>query len=333
MNKNLKIFYRRMAIFLFLLNSGIIVFAQDFYFSDFQHNLIYYNPAYAGIRTIPEVSATYRNQWPGLSNAFVTYGTSYIQPLDVLHGGVAVKLSNDVLGDGTIKNTAIDAIYSYYIDVNRDFKISAGLQTSYHFMNFSPGSLIFESDLSNGTGGPTSSENLAAYSKKFLDFTLGFAGTYSDRYTFGLAVHHLMQPEQSVSSTNNDILHRKYTVHFSAEIPLVSAYMEEGPSLNPGIVFEQQYTYQHLTYGSNLNINPIICGIWLRQNMAFKFDALIILLGISQTNYTFAYTYDANLTGGRFFSPKMGAHEVTFLLHFQYKSKRKKIRAIKCPKF
>ena len=332
MFNNQKVTYIILISSLFI-NNGAIVLSQDFYFSDFQHNLIYYNPAYAGIKTITEVSATYRNQWPGLSNAFITYGTSYIQPLDVLHGGVAVKVTNDDLGGGTIRNTAINAIYSYYIDVNRDFKISAGLQTTYNFKNFSPGNLIFESDFSNSNGATIPTENLAAYSRKYLDFGVGFMGTYSDRYTFGFAVHHLMQPKESFSMTNDDILHRKYTVHFSAEIPLVSAYQIEGPRLNPGIIFEQQYVYQHLTYGSNLNFNPIFCGIWLRQNLSFNFDALIFLLGISQTNYTFAYTYDVNLSGGKFFSPKMGAHEVTFLLHFQYKSKRKKMRAIKCPKF
>ena len=305
MFKNQKIISILLISGLFFSN-GIVVLSQDFYFSNIQHNLIYYNPAYAGIKTISEVSATYRNQWPGLSNAFITYGASYIQPLDVLHGGVALKVTNDDLGNGTIRNTAINAIYSYYINVTPDFKVSAGLQATYNFKNFSPGSLIFESDLSNTAGGNASSENLAAYSRKYLDFGVGFMGTYSDKYTFGFAVHHLTQPKESYSTTNEDILHRKYTVNFSADIPLISAYQEEGPSLNPGVIFEQQYVYQHLTYGSNLNLSPIICGIWLRQNLSFNFDALIILLGISQTNYTFAYTYDVNLSGGKIFFSKDG---------------------------
>ncbi len=60
-------------------------------------------------------------------------------------------------------------------------------------------------------------------------------------------------------------------------------------------------------------------GAWLRQNLNFNFDALIISAGISWEKYNISYNYDVNLKKLSFLSTKMAAHEVTFLYRFEYK--------------
>ena len=64
-------------------------------------------------------------------------------------------------------------------------------------------------------------------------------------------------------------------------------------------------------------------GAWMRQNIQFNFDALIVSAGISFEKYNISYSYDVNLKKINFLSTKMAAHEVTFLYRFEYKEEQK----------
>ncbi|PLX20501.1 MAG: hypothetical protein C0597_04085, partial [Marinilabiliales bacterium] len=64
----------------------------------------------------------------------------------------------------------------------------------------------------------------------------------------------------------------------------------------------------------------------------FKFTGVVLMLGYITDYSTFAYSYDVPFYLGGISGIISGAHEVTFLYKFMYKSKRKKIKAIKCPK-
>ena len=79
-------------------------------------------------------------------------------------------------------------------------------------------------------------------------------------------------------------------------------------------------------------IMGIIAGIYARQSLKFKFDAIIILLGTRFRNLSLYYCYDINLSGADSRFTNLAAHEVTFLYDMQYKRKRNKRGAIKCPK-
>ncbi|MBN2349695.1 MAG: PorP/SprF family type IX secretion system membrane protein [Bacteroidales bacterium] len=325
--KNLYIFF-----LLFFIVTEQVSFSQDLIFSNYFSNGLYYNPAYVGLLQNPELSVTYRNQWPGLSASFVTYAASYAQPLEVLHGGLGVYINNDVQQKGIISNTMISGMYSYYVNLTPVIRVSSGLQASYYFKTLSTSGLVFESDIQNNMGIPGQNETIQGYTKSFPDFSLGFIAEIDKKYSFGLAVHHLLQPEVSSESVIADKLARKYTVSAQARFDLKSSGFENSTSIQPGIIFQQQQSFQQLSYGVTYIMKPISMGVWLRQDLNFNYDACIISIGYLHTNFNFVYSYDVNLSGGRFFFTKMGAHEVTFLLNLEYKSKRKKIRAIKCPK-
>ena len=69
----------RLTIFAVILFTWGIGQAQDPQFSQFYANPLFLNPALAGFIDCGRVNLNYRNQWPSLANAYITYSASYDQ--------------------------------------------------------------------------------------------------------------------------------------------------------------------------------------------------------------------------------------------------------------
>ena len=70
---NLKIFFILLVIRFFIAETS----AQDYTYSQFYANPLYLNPAMAGSEYCPRLILNYRNQWPSLPEAFVSYSASF----------------------------------------------------------------------------------------------------------------------------------------------------------------------------------------------------------------------------------------------------------------
>src|SRR5256885_16199202 len=96
-------------------------FAQDPEFTQFYANPLYLNPAFAGSARCPRLNLNYRNQWPALSGTFVTSSASFDQHFDGLSGGLGLLVLNDKAGEGTLTTTNISLMYSYQLNITREF--------------------------------------------------------------------------------------------------------------------------------------------------------------------------------------------------------------------
>ena len=81
--------------------------------SQFYANPLYLNPALTGATICPRLIGNYRNQWPAVGNAFITYNASYDQYVDFVHGGVGLLFTADRAGGGNLNTTAISLVYAY----------------------------------------------------------------------------------------------------------------------------------------------------------------------------------------------------------------------------
>ena len=90
------------VLLLILLQTGHGQSLPDPHFSQFYANPLYLNPAMAGANICPRVIFNYRNQWPALSQTFVTYNASFDMYIDKLHGGIGLDFIADRAGDGHI---------------------------------------------------------------------------------------------------------------------------------------------------------------------------------------------------------------------------------------
>jgi len=329
--------YLYISLLVVIISIADSVNAQDPHFSQFYANYLYLNPAFAGAVRCPRMTLNYRNQWPALGSAYVTYSASYDQHVDELEGGLGALLINDVQADGAITTTIINGIYTYTLNVNRTLSITGGFQATYiqKKLNWD---FIFP-DMMHPLYGPIfpTHEDFVPTDKKIgiWDFSTGFIG-FTRRYFGGIACHHLTEPQESWRNSSSPVLPRKWTVHFGTEIPLRARRFKRGElSISPNILFQQQQNYQQMDYGIYLNRNSIVGGIWMRHNVFGKLaphaDSFIMLLGFIQSKIKFAYSYD--LTISKLKNSTLGAHEVSFSMIFNCRQKRKKFRSISCPSF
>lgn len=321
-----------LIIILVLSFSGVNL-AQDPHFSQYYANRLYLNPAFAGSEICPRFSMNYRNQWPGLGHSFVTYTASFDAYVSAVNGGVGLQLINDVQGDGVIKTTGLDAMYSYTLEVSKRFNIAGGFQASYVQRKLDWGSLVFPDMIDEYYGiiYDTKETTPVSLSKDYFDFSAGAVG-FGQNFYFGVAVHHLAQPEESFYNSSDAILPRKYTAHFGAKIPLQHRNYQRGElSLSPNFMYQRQLDFEQLNYGLYLQRKSVTFGVWVRNNLDFHFDSFIMLIGFVQDQFKFSYSYD--LTVSNIAKETLGAHEVSLAYQFPCRLPSVKRKAIKCPEF
>jgi type IX secretion system PorP/SprF family membrane protein len=316
--------FKRFVIVLGLISTVGLgdLFAQDPEFTQFYANPLYLNPAFAGTARCPRVCFNYRNQWPGISGTFVTYSASYDQHIDAIGGGVGLIMTNDRAGQATINTTNISGIYSYQLNVSREFSIKMGLQATFMQKSVDWTKLNFGDMIDPRRGFIYNTNEVPGVTNKTnVDFSAGVLG-YSRKYFFGFAVHHITEPDEGFLGTSK--LPMKYTGHAGAVIPLGGKYSES--SISPNILFQKQQDFQQLNLGVYVTKGPIVGGVWYRNA-----DSFILLVGFQQDLFKFGYSYDVTIS--KLTNATAGSHELSFQMQFQCKPKKKKFRTISCPSF
>lgn len=316
--------FKRFVIVLGLISTVGLgdLFAQDPEFTQFYANPLYLNPAFAGTARCPRVCFNYRNQWPGISGTFVTYSASYDQHIDEIGGGIGLIMTNDRAGQATINTTNISGIYSYLLNVSREFSIKMGLQATFMQKSVDWTKLNFGDMIDPRRGFIYNTNEVPGVTNKTnVDFSAGVLG-YSRKYFFGFAVHHITEPDEGFLGTSK--LPMKYTGHAGAVIPLGGKYSES--SISPNILFQKQQDFQQLNLGIYITKGPIVGGVWYRNA-----DSFILLVGFQQDLFKFGYSYDVTIS--KLTNATAGSHELSFQMQFQCKPKKKKFRTISCPSF
>lgn len=326
-------------IFIVICSSIMCVsfgYSQDAQFSQYFAHPLYLNPALAGNKVCPRLTLNYRNQWPSISNGFVTYSASYDQYVEALHGGVGVMFVSDQAGGGIISTNAITGMYSYRFNVSDHLIASMALQGAYQFNKLDWGKLIFEDQINTrqGTINPTSEKPPSNESVGFADFGAGILLGYNEKLYGGVAVHHLSEPDIAFYDNGKSNLDMKITAHAGAIFSVAGDYSRDDPSdiwaISPQILYQQQGKFHQLNAGIYLNAFPFVGGFWYRHNFENP-DAVIAMLGIQYDALKIEYSYD--YTVSKLGNASGGAHEVSLVYQFRCIEKMRKIRPLDVPNF
>jgi len=335
---NLKMLkFIKFTLFVFLIGMlGQYAKGQDVTYSQFYANPLYLNPALAGVEYCPRISAVYRNQWPALPGAFVSYSVAYDQYVEFLHGGLGMIVNYDKAGEAAISNISVNTMYAYRLNISENVMTNFALQAGYMQRSTQWDDFIFGSQIDPATGnirppGPIPSGFSQSIST--VDFGGGILLGINEKYFIGAAANHLMQPDVGFFSEGDNLLNMKITVHAGANIELQKGYSRtrsSGFSIAPNILYQQQGYYRHLNLGAYLTASYFTLGLWYRN--AFENpDAVIISLGAVYRELRFGYSYD--ITVSKLSTATGGAHEVSLAWIFQCDKKSKRGKAIKCPSF
>jgi type IX secretion system PorP/SprF family membrane protein len=299
---------------------SVAVYAQDLHYSNLHENYYQLNPSFITHVEKLSMHLSYRNQWPGSSD-FVTYSGAFFSTFKSLKSTVGVQLFRDDQGRGIINSTDFSLIYGYRTRITNYLSFATGISGSYYMYTVDLSKLEFENNQASGIYNNGGSD--------FFDFSAGLEFDIIEQTWIGISISHITSPEISPGQT----LNRKYCLGYRGSYNLSNKKNYQQKIIEPLIVTTLQRNFSELIYGLRIKYSKILGGIYLRQSYSFNFDALIILLGINFKNTSFIYTYDINLSGVESRFNKLASHEVTFLFNFEYKLRRNKKGAIKCPKF
>ncbi len=329
----------RYVFFAGILSLVSVVKAQDPEFSQFYANPLYLNPAMAGTAECARINLNYRNQWPSLTKAFITYNISYDQNLSSINSGFGMLVTNDRQGDGALNTTMASLIYTYNLQVTQGLYIRFGVKGTYYQQRLDWDKLIFADQINpiNGSIDPVSDQPPPEKSNiSTVDFSAGTVLNYYDKFMIGFAADHLTQPDISFYDNSSNKLLIRYTVHGGVAINLSRGTLGHinysDIALEPHILYMRQGDFQQINGGLYVTRKPVVLGVWFRHNFQNP-DAVVFLVGLSFKNINFGYSYDMGVssTGGGV----LGAHEISFSWNFCIlkEDKKRRIRAIKSPLF
>jgi type IX secretion system PorP/SprF family membrane protein len=302
---------RRLFV-LFVFFFPKILFGQDPGFSQFYANPLYLNPAFTGTTELPRTVINYRNQWPQKGATYTTYSLSYDQISKKMNTGFGIQIYHDKELNNVLNTTSAAFSYSYHIKFDHESFMTLGLQAGMVLKQFNASSLIFPSEI-NQLSGLISGTSLMAYSdekKIYPDFAMGAMGQHNDIF-WGASVHHLTQPDESIiEGDQKGKLPMKVTIHGGARSRrLHHGLLSREFTLSPNIIYQQQGSFKQLNFGVYMIEKSFQFGIWYRNNIDIRPDAIITSVGFAKERFQFGYSFDFSLS--KLSNYSHGSHEIS----------------------
>ncbi len=334
---------RQVLCFCVIVFLGNKSFAQDPQFSQYYAAPLYLNPALVGIHQKGSFGVNYRNQWPNIEAQFETYSVYIDNHFEDQYSSVGMIVTSDREGIVGLQSNTIGLQYAYQLQLNYLWTFRPGVEVAYTMRDINFGKLTF-GDQFDATGqvNPVSAETLDT-GEKARFFDLAFGGIfYNPNMWIGGAVHHLTEPNQSLTGENSS-LPRRVSVHGGYRIPMgVSrrpAGREEGErSLTPTFSYRSQGEFDQLDLGAFVTLDPLLLGAWYRGIPVRKVEgvanseSIIFMIGVKQERTSIGYSFDYTIsdlgigTGG--------AHEISFTYSFSLADPSKPpldARRLRCP--
>ena len=88
----------------------LVTYSQDPQFTQFYANSLHLNPALAGKDLSPRFHSGYRNQWPEIKNAYVTYNLEYDDFIEKIHGGLGFQFLHDKTANGVLNTNLLSYV-------------------------------------------------------------------------------------------------------------------------------------------------------------------------------------------------------------------------------
>ena len=303
---------------------------QDAVYSQFMFDALSVNPGLAGINDYHKLSGGFRDQWVQINHAYLTYFASYDQKIEPLRSGIGFQVYRDVAGS-VYSYTSVELFYSYQFEPVRNFLVSPGLQIAVAQRAFNTNMLTFpEGNPFTGNGGLTMLENRTAV---YPDVGFGVVVNYSDRYSLGVAAHHLNGPVETLSEINKKRTPMSLSAHIISYFPFRFGKFDKLEMIfSPGAYIRKQQHQNFIMAGANIAYDPVFIGFWFRGSSAAGFhpEAAIFMVGLEHSDSRIVYNYDFKLATAKGNFPATGAHEIvlTWKIH-----PKKRMHAIKCSKY
>lgn len=332
----------RFNILLFFMLFYIFAKAQDPQLTQYFASPLYLSPSFAGSTQGTRAVMNFRDQWPAIPGAFITYLMSIDHNLYKYNSGIGLLFLRDQAGSGHLSTTNFGLQYSYNIVINRKFSIRPGMYFYYSQRNIDFNRLVFNDQLNLDENNPSSIETPTFRKTGFLDYTISAIG-FTRQYWGGFQIAHLLKPNESLRQEGISERPVIYYLMGGGKVPLkgqIGKISEE--SLQFSFIYKSQQKYDQADLGVYWYKRPLVVGFWYRGIPLFKHysssyannDALAVMVGYQVEDWKIGYSYDFTIS--RLAMKSAGSHEISVIYEFNKNQKiteKSKKVIIPCSKF
>lgn len=316
------------------------VMAQDPHFTQFYAAPTYLSPAFAGTTVQNRFALQFRDQWPAIPGAFVSYNLAADQYLGNLNSGIGFIATRDQAGSGALSSTSCALQYAYEIHLKHKVFLRPALQIGYASRSVDYSKLVFNDQLSRG-GEVATYEYYDGRKQGYADIGSGLL-FFTPKIWFGVSLQHMNQPNQSLLESES-VLPRQFNMHGGYRFKLRSGGMvrKDQQSIVAAFNYRAQGKFDQLDIGAYYERDPIFAGLWYRGLPVKSYqpgyannDAIAVLVGFKVGDWRFGYSYDITLS--RLALNSGGAHEITTIFELADKRKKRSMarrRVVPCAKF
>jgi type IX secretion system PorP/SprF family membrane protein len=335
-------------IFIRMLLMGMVAFlsiaavAQDIHFSQFTEAPLNRNPAFAGIVNGDiRVQSVFRSQWNSVANAYKTasLNAEYKMKIGNLNDFITagIQLFQDKAGTIELTTSHVLPALNYHksLSSSRSMYLSVAFMGGLVQRRFDRSKMTTNSQYEGRGDGERFPKTRYSYldGSVGLSFNANFGQKPENNLIIGAAYHHFNQPKNSFYRVNNIVLDPKYV--FSAGVKFG---VTEMTTLRLEADHMQQGTYQEtlagvlygLKMGSDFDRPDYILhgGAFLRWN-----DALIPTIRLDYSPFTFALSYDVNISKLRTSTYGRGGFEISLAYVGFLNRDNSSIDATLCPRY
>lgn len=272
----------------------------------FSENPYTFNPALAGMTGKLEVAVGYRKQWLDQLGSPETQTFQANAPVQVLGGGVGLRLKRDVIAQNQSFNGGL--AYSKLIKLGNSWRIGLGaeLGAMQYSLNYSTirtpegdyNVIINHND-------PTL-ENSGQKSSIAMDLGAGLALRNNSGFTIGVAISKLLEPKFNLNIANTQMTVQRHAV-FSVSYPFV---ISENFELQPSLLVRSNLKQFQTDFNLVANYqNKFRFGAGLRGYSASTLESVSFIAGYQvNKSLLLMYAYDYGLSG--LSTGNSGSHEV-----------------------
>ena len=290
------------SVILFLLGIvGSVSAQQDPMFTQYMHNPVSINPAYAGSRGTLNVVMMHRQQWVGMEGAPKTMIISINSPFVKYNMGIGLSLIYDQIEP--TRQVGLYGDYAYHLKLTNKVKLAFGLKGGFNMYDVNTLNLR----------GSQYEDNLKVEKMYLPNFGLG-SYLYSNRFYLGLSIPKLLQ--NSLSNNTNTLINKEER-HYFFSGGLVA-------DISENVRFKPSFTFR-MVNGAPLSSefsSAILLHdrLWLGGMYRFA-EALGAMVKFDITNQlNIGYAYDYTLS--RLGNYNQGTHEVYISYDIVYENKK-----------
>ena len=307
-------------VVLLLLGYQVVIEAQDIHFSQFFNSPLNLNPALTGkFNGNTRVHANYRQQWKSVPVDYVSadvgidFNFAKAGKKNAL--GIGALINYDQAGDLNLNMTGLNGFLSYAIAISDNKSITPGLNISYAQRQYDLSAVRSGNQWNGVAFDPNiSPEFVGAEQVSYFDLGLGlnYRGQKHIRkfLDLGVGLYHLIQPEDSFSSTTGNNINRPMRLTLYG---MLNQQLSKKLDLLVNVMHQRQEPYREtvvnaqgkIYLGKNLD-KALYLGLGYRFD-----DAWYPMIAIEVGRLYGAFSYDFNISDFNIATDNRGGPELS----------------------